>query len=192
MERKKIAIIVILSIVIVGSLLALTPVFIYGFGVNALSFDMRFGLVGTPSGSSSDSYDLMDYDGSSTFTIDADPTVINPYEYFFRQFEGELKAEGENAFQLLNQYVDITILINITTPNDDEYILSYTLEDLVNILMQDINLLLGPDEIEIVSGIYEISIIIEVVISIPEYPPDGYEETLIFGPYGFSIEVIVE
>ena len=160
MERKKIVIIVIVSVLIVGSLLALTPVFIYGFGVNALSFDMRFSLTGSPSSSSSDGYDLMDFGGSSTFIINANPIIINPYEYFFRQFEGELKAEGENTFQLLSQYVDITIYINITTPNDGEYILSYTLEDLVNILMQDINLMLGPDEIEIVCGTYEISILI--------------------------------
>jgi hypothetical protein len=105
---------------------------------------------------------------------------------------GEPKNDGTTGFQLLNQYVDLTIYVNITTPNAQFYELSFTLEDLMNLLTQDVNVLLGPDEIEVVNGTYTVSIAVKLTISIPDYPPSGYEETFYFGPYVFYVDVIIE
>ena len=113
MKRNIIIVIVVISIVTAGTLVALIPVFIYGFGVNALSIDMVFGLLGSPSSSSTGSYETMDFGGSSSLSVDVNAVKIGPYEYFFRQFEGEVRTSGIKALQILNQYVDFVIYINI-------------------------------------------------------------------------------
>lgn len=191
MERKKktIIAIVVISIVTAGVLISLIPVFMYGLGVNALSVDMSFGLLGDISGSSGGSYETKDFGGLSTLDVDVNSVRVNSYEYFFRQFEGDVKHDGTRILNVLNQYVDFTIYINITTPNAQTYELTYTLEDIINILNENINILLGPDEIEIVNGTYSISIGVEVTISIPLAL---YEETFYFGPLMFNVDVVVE
>lgn len=190
MERKKIVVILVISIVVIGTLIALIPVFLYGFRVKALSLDMGFGRGESVSSAATKSYETMDFEGGSSLSVDVDTVEMNPYDYFFRQ--DEIQHEGTTSTEIFEIYIDFVIYINITSPNDQFYQLSFTLEDLINAITQDINILLGPDEIEIVNGTYVISIGVEVTISIPDVPPDGYEETFYFGPYTFYIDVIVE
>lgn len=186
MERKNIIVIVVVSILTVGTLVALIPVFMYGLSVDVLSVGSGFGI--TPlSSSSRDSYNTMQFGDFTTPTVNVKHVEVGPYEYLFNG--GEIKNDGTTAFQLFSQYVDLTIYINITTPNAQFYELAFTLEDLVNMLTQDVNVLLGPDEIEIVNGTYTISVAVELIISIPDLV---YEETFYFGPYVFYVDVIIE
>ncbi len=191
MPSKKVFAIIIISIITAGTLVALTPVFIYGFGVNALSFDMSLGVLGTTSqiSPSQDSYQFDDFGSTSTITINAKTVKVNPYEYFFRQWEGDVKTDGNSAFALFNQYVDIVIFINISTPTGGSYELTFTLEDLANIFMQNTNILLGPDEIQIVSGTYEVWVNVVVTINIPDLT---YSETFESGVFYAAIDVVVE
>ena len=188
LERKNIIVIVVVSILTVGTLVALIPVFMYGLSVDALYVGTGFGL--TPlSSSSSDSYNTMQFD-FTTPSVNVKHVEVGPYEYLFDG--GEVKNDGSTAFQLLTQYVDLTIYINITSPNAQFYELTFTLEDIINMLTQDVNVLLGPDEIEIVNGTYTVSVALKLTISIPDYPPSGYEQTFYFGPYVFYVDVIIE
>ncbi len=190
MERKNIIVIVVVSILTVGTLVALIPVFMYGLSVDALSVGTGFGLMTPFSSSSSDSYNTMQFDGFTTPNVNVKHVEVSPYEYLFDG--GEAKNAGNTALQLFTQYVDLTIYINITTPNDQLYELAFTLEDLMNMLTQDVNVLLGPDEIEVSNGIYTVSVAVGLTISIPDFPPSGYEETFYFGPYVFYVDVIIE
>ena len=191
MEKKKKLAIGIISIIIVAAIVVtLIPVFIYGAGVSALSFDMGLGLSGAPS--TSDSYETNDFGSSSLLTVNIVQIDVNPYEYFFRQFQGEATATGNQEVEVLSIYIDLVIYINITTPSAETYELSYTLQDLLNMFDSAVNVLLGPDEIDIETGTYSISVALEVFISIPEFPPSGYEESFYFGPYSFNVDVEVE
>ncbi|MFX0018475.1 MAG: hypothetical protein ACFFAK_15220 [Promethearchaeota archaeon] len=187
MERKNIIVIVVVSILSVGTLVALIPVFMYGLRVDVLSVGTGFGLMTPLSSSSSDSYNTMQFSGFTTPSVNVQHVEVGPYEYLFDG--GEAKSVGTTALQLLSQYVDLTIYINITTPNDQLYELTFTLEDLVNIITQNVNILLGPDEIEIVNGTYTVSVAVELTISIPDLV---YEETFYYGPQDFYIDVIIE
>ena len=178
MERKNIVVIVVVSILSVGTLVALIPVFMYGLSVDVLSVGTGFGLNPLLSSSSSDSYNTMQFTGFTDPSFNVQHVEVGPYEYLFNG--GEVKNDGTTAFQLLSQYVDLTIYINITTPNAQFYELSFTLEDLINMLTQDVNVLLGPDEIEIVNGTYTVSVAVELTISIPDLV---YEETFYFFSY---------
>jgi len=187
MERKNIIVIVVVSILTVGTLVALIPVFMYGLSVDALSVGTGFGLMAPLSSSSRDSYNTMQFDGFTTPSVNVKHVEVGPYEYLFNG--GELKNAGNTGFQLFTQYVDLTVYINITTPNDQFYELTFTLEDLMNMLTQDVDVLLGPDEIEIVNGTYTVSVAVGLIISIPDLV---YEETFYFGPYVFYVDVIIE
>jgi len=191
MPSKKVIAIIMISVITAGTLIALTPVFIYGFGVNALSFDMSLGVSRTTTQitPSQGTYQFDDFGSTSSFTINVKAVKLNPYEYFFRQWEGEVKTDGNSAFSLFNQYIDMIIYINISTPTGGFYELSFTLEDLVNIFTQNTNILLGPDEIRIVSGTYEIWVNIVVSINIPDL---AYNETFESGVLYFAVEVIIE
>jgi len=186
MERKNIIVIVVISILTVGTFVALIPVFMYGFRVDVLSVGTGFGLNPLLSSSSSDSYNTMQYD-FTTPSINVKHVQVGPYDYLLNG--GEVKNDGTTAVQLFTQYVDLTIYVNITTPNVQFYELSFTLEDLINMLTQDVSVLLGPDEIEIVNGTYTVSVAVELTISIPEIE---FEDTSYFGPFVFYVEVIIE
>ena len=187
MERKNIIVIVVVSILSVGTLVALIPVFMYGLSVDALSVGTGFGLFTPLSSSTSDSYHTMQFDGFTTPTVSVSHVEVGPYKYLFDG--GEVKNDGNTGFQLLTQYVDLTIYVNITSPNAQFYELSFTLDDLINMLTQDVNVLLGPDEIEVVNGTYTVSVAVELSISIPDL---AYEETFYYGPYVFYVDVIIE
>jgi hypothetical protein len=159
----------------------------YGLSVDALSVGTGFGLFTPLSSSTSDSYHTMQFDGFTTPIVSVSHVKVGPYDYLFNG--GEVKNDGTTGFQLLSQYVDLTIYINITTPSDQIYELTFTLEDLVNMLTQDVNVLLGPDEIEIVNGTYTVSVAVELIISIPDLV---YEETFYYGPYVFYVDIIIE
>jgi hypothetical protein len=107
-------------------------------------------------------------------------------------FRGTVKTGGSSGFpSLVDIYIDINIYVNISTPNANFYELVFTLEDLLNLLNQDTNILLGPDEIEIVSGTYEIWVKLIVSISIPDMEPP-YNEAFESGVLHFVIDVVVE
>ncbi len=187
MRRKNKIVIVIVSILTVGTLVALIPVFMYGFRVDVLSVGTGFGLDSLVSSSSSNSYNTMQFSGFTTPSVNVQHVQVGPYDYLLNG--GEVKNDGNTGFQLLTQYVDLTIYINITTPNAQFYELSFTLEDLINMLTQDVSVLLGPDEIEVVNGTYTVSVAVELTISIPDLV---YEETFYYGPYVFYVDVIIE
>lgn len=179
MPSKKVIAIIIISIVTAGTLISLIPVFIYGLKVDALSIDSGLGVAGSPA--------MADFESSTIFTINARAVEISPYEYMFR---GTVKTGGNSGFPLIDlMSLDIYFYINISTPNVNFYELVFTLEDLLNILTQDTNILLGPDEIEIVSGTYEVWVNLVVSISIPDI---FYNETFESGVFYFVIDVVVE
>ena len=182
MAPKKLLAGIIISIVTVGIIVGLIPVFIYGFQVQAISFDLGMGVAGTPSSSAAD------FSTTTTITIDENVVNLNPYEYFFRKFEGITKVEDPQTTLGVN--IELLIYINITSPNSDFYEFSFTLEDLLAIGSQDINMLFGPDEIEIISGTYNVWIYAEFSIAFDD--PITYNETFLIGPFHILIDLVIQ
>lgn len=183
MASKKLLAAIIISIFSVGIIIGLIPVFIYGFQVKAISFDLGMGLSGTPSSSSAD------FSSTTTITINENVVNINPYEYFFRKFDGVAKVENPQEIDV-GISVELLIYINFTTPDSNFYEFTFTLDDLLGNSNQDVNMLFGPDEIEIVSGTYDVWIYLELSIAITD--PISYNETFVLGPYNMLIDVVVE
>lgn len=183
MAKKKLLAVIIISIISVGIIIGLIPVFIYGFQVRAISFDLGMGVSGTPSSSSAD------YSSTTIITIDENVVNLNPYEYFFRKFDGVTKVENPSQIDL-GVSIDLLIYINFTTPNSGFHEFSFTLDDILGIGNQDVNMLFGPDELEIISGTYDVWIYVEITIAITD--PIVYNETFILGPFHILLDVVVE
>jgi hypothetical protein len=190
MVSKKVLAGILISIFAAVTIIALIPVFLYGFNTEALSFDMGLGLAGSPLTSSSedDSYTYNDFGSSTTINIDANVIVVNPYNYFFRQFTGPVKTPPERV-SIISQYIDVLIQVNITTPSNQEFNLTFTLDDLKNIGDKDINVLLGPNEIPIEEGTYQCWITVILTVSVPDI---SYEETFSLGPLYVEVNVVLE
>ncbi|MHA1295908.1 MAG: hypothetical protein ACTSPH_04790 [Promethearchaeota archaeon] len=167
MASKKLVAGIIIGILSVGILVGLIPVFMYGLGVDAISLDLGMASSGSPS--------------SSSTNIQATPVKVNPYEYFFRQMSGVAKVVSEKS-STFSEMVNIVISMNLTTPTNKTLSYSFSLKNLKGIVENNINLLLGPNELEIVNGTYHISIIITVLIYIDVPPFNNYNETITVGP----------
>ncbi|MHA1195229.1 MAG: hypothetical protein ACTSSM_03930 [Promethearchaeota archaeon] len=182
MASKKLVAGIIIGILSVGILVGLIPVFMYGLGVDAISLDLGMASSGSPSSSSTDGYSYDIFGGTSFyFNIQATPVKVNPYEYFFRQMSGVAKVVSEKS-STFSEMVNIVISMNLTTPTNKTLSYSFSLKNLKGIVENNINLLLGPNELEIVNGTYHISIIITVLIYIDVPPFNNYNETITVGP----------
>ena len=81
----------LIGIFLAVSVVALIPVFMYGFSVNVTEVEATLGLTSSGSPSTSSSITLQqapDYDVSS-FTVEARSKELNPYEYFISTLGGD-------------------------------------------------------------------------------------------------------
>lgn len=154
------------------SLVALTPVFIYGFTINAVEVNMQ---IMTSSGtlssslieSNSETYDYDIWDGSFNVPPEAQEKVISAYEYFFSKWGGQMTVEEEGVTG--EQYVSILITFELTTPTNKSLTFSFQPTDLRGEGLIDITILLGPDEFDGETGEFSLTIVISIVVTLP--PP---------------------
>jgi hypothetical protein len=171
MVSKKALGIILVSVIGI-SLIAMIPVFLYGFSVNAVEVRMQIMTADTATPSmtmetSGTSYDYDIWDAGFSVPPEAEERVISAYEYFFSKLGGQMTVNEEGSVG--DQIVDIIITFDLTTPSNNS--LSYTFQptDLKGEGLKDIIVLLGPDEFNGETGEFSLTITISVVVTLP--PP---------------------
>ena len=163
---KKVIAGVIISTIVVFSVVALIPVFVYGANVEVLQLKVGLPLAGDENVQTAAADSSGEYSFSITDTdcfITAQKTIINPYAYISAKFQGLCSyTETESIFPV---GVDISINADITTPGGQNYNLKFSLNGLTGEGFKTVLLILGPDEINIVDGIYHVELDINAVIS---------------------------
>ncbi len=166
MPSKKV-IAVLLGIIIAVSVVALIPVFMYGFTVNVTEIEAKLGLSssGSPSTSSSitlqqaPSYDL------STFTVEAHPKALSAYEYFFSNLGDKFEAnDAENGGTAV---VDILITFDLTTPSGNSLTFSFNPQDLNADGEMTFTMMLGPEDFKGEVGTFHLTITISIEVFLP-------------------------
>ena len=157
----------LLGIIIAVSVVALIPVFMYGFTVNVTEIEATLGLSSSGSPSTSSSITLQqapDYDLSS-FTVEANPKAISAYEYFFSKLGGNMEiSQTENGDTAV---VDITITFNLTTPSNNSLIFEFKPQGLNAEGENTITMTLGPDEGIGEGGTFHLKITISITVKLP-------------------------
>ncbi|MFX1274307.1 MAG: hypothetical protein ACFFBP_16250 [Promethearchaeota archaeon] len=146
-------------------IIALIPVFMYGFAVNTVTINYNpfFSMFPSPS-TSDDSISINSFGfGSYAFTggtLEAEHTVISPYAYFDVKTKGNCAGTGSLDFSSIPGFeaIDIILLfqLTITNPLAQSVTLDFSLQDIAGDLSIDI--ILGPDMIQIVNGTYQMSL----------------------------------
>jgi len=161
----------LLGIIIAVSVVALIPVFMYGFSVNVTEIEATLGLSSSSSPSTSSSITLQqapDYD-SSSFTVEARSKVLNAYEYFFSALGGddaEVTSSGTEGAAL----VDIYITFNLTTPSGNSFSFSFSPQDVDAGGDIMITKVLGPGDLQGEVGTFSLTITISIAIYLPINP----------------------
>jgi len=172
MPSKKV-IVGLLGIFLAVSVVALIPVFMYGFTVNVTEIETTIGLSSSEGLSTSSSTTLQptpSFDLSS-FTVEANPKAISAYEYFFSNLGGnwEISDTGNGDGDADAAVVEILITFNLTTPSNNSLSFSFNPHGLSEGGEKTITMMLGPDEgIEEV-GTFYLTITISIIVSLP--PP---------------------
>jgi len=159
----------LLGIIIAVSVVALIPVFMYGFTANVTEIEANIGLTSSSSPSTSSSITLQQapsYDLSS-FTVEANPKAINAYEYFFSKLGGNMEVVEEG--NVGTEVVDILITFELTTPSNHSLSFSFNPQGLNGQGLKTIIILMGPDELNREAGTFYLTITISIIVSLP--PP---------------------
>ncbi len=155
MPSKKV-IAVLLGIIIAVSVVALIPVFMYGFSVNVTEIEATLGL---------SSSQPSDYD-SSSFAVEARSKVLNAYEYFFSTLGGddaEVTSSGTEGAAL----VDIYITFDLTTPSGNSISFSFSPQDVDAGGEITIIKVLGPEDLQGEVGTFSLTITISIAVYLP-------------------------
>jgi len=171
MVSKKVLGIVLASI-IGASLVALIPVFLYGFSVNGVEVRMQIMTADGALSSSSvytseNSYEYDFWDGGYDVPPEAKEKVVSAYEYFFSKLGGLMTVNEEGSIG--DQYVDIVITFELITPNNQSLTYTFQPTELRGGGLKDIIILLGPDEFNGETGEFSLTIKISIVVKLP--PP---------------------
>jgi len=167
MPSKKV-IVVILGIFLAVSVVALIPVFMYGFTVNVTEIETSIGLSsGDLSTSSSISSQPAPSYNLSSFTVQANKKALSAYEYFFSKLDGNLDVveEGDGGTDV----VDILITFELTTPSGKSLPSSFNPQGLSGQGLKTITMTLGPDELNREVGTFYLTITISITVTLP--PP---------------------
>ena len=176
MPSKKL-IVGLLGTIIAVSVVALIPVFMYGFTVNTAEIEMSIGLSSSDSSISTSSDSLYTsssielqqtpiYDLSSLNVV-ANEKTLNAYEYFFSKLDGnvDVSEEGNGGTDV----VDILITFNLTTPSNNSLSFSFNPQNLNGQGLKKVMVLLGPDELDREAGTFHLTITISITVALP--PP---------------------
>lgn len=191
MVSKKVLGIILVSIIGI-SLVAMIPVFLYGFSVDAVEVRMQIMTSDTTSASmvietSSTSYDYDVWGAGFNVPPEAEEKVINAYEYFFSKLAGQMTINQEGSVG--EQIVDIIITFDLTTPSSNSLTFTFRPSDLKGEGLKDIIVLLGPDEFNGERGEFSLTITISIAITLPPPLNTIYEFDLI--PVNTTFEVPV-
>ena len=167
----------LLGVVIAISVVALIPVFMYGFTVNVAEIEMSMELSSPDSSSSysSDSlstYDSIDLQQTSSYDLSNFDVIVNEkamsaYDYVFSKLDGNVDvSEEENGG---NDVVDILITFNLTTPSNNSLSFSFNPQDLNGQGLKKVIVSLGPDELDGEAGTFHLTITISIIVTLP--PP---------------------
>ena len=176
MPSKKL-IVGLLGTIIAVSVVALIPVFMYGFTVNTAEIEMSIGLSSSDSSISTSSDSLYTsssielqqtpiYDLSSLNVV-ANEKTLNAYEYFFSKLDGnvDVSEEGNEGIEV----VDILITFDLTTPSNNSLSFSFNPQGLQGQGLKNVMVLLGPDELKGEVGTFHLTITISITVTLP--PP---------------------
>ena len=167
----------LLGVVIAISVVALIPVFMYGFSVNVAEIEMSIGLSSPDSSSSYSSDSLYTYDSIdlqqpssydlSNFDVIANEKAMSAYEYVFSKLDGNVDvSEEENGG---TDIVDIQITFNLTTPSNNSLSFSFNPQGLKGQGLKKVLVSLGPDELDREAGTFHLTITISITVTLP--PP---------------------
>jgi hypothetical protein len=158
----------IIAAVALFSVIALIPVFMYGFSVNATEVELGMTMGGSTS-TSSISVSSIEVNQAPSFNPetsgeDVKQKAISAYEYLFSKFGGPASI-SEQSGTVGGNYVDIQITFNLTTPSNKSVVFEFSPQDL-NAEGLKVSLLLGPDELEGEAGAFHLEITISIKITV--------------------------
>lgn len=160
-------------VAIIGiSLVLLIPVFMYGFTVNVAEVNMSMMTTSSitsfsVSTETQDSYSFNDWDAGWDAPPQVNEKAISSYEYVFDKIDGIITVSEENSEE--EAYVAITITFNLTTPSNRSLYFTFEPLELRGEGLKNVIVLLGPDELERETGTFHLTIVIEIIVTLP--PP---------------------
>ena len=165
MPSKKV-IVGLLGIFLAVSVVALIPVFMYGFSVNVTEIEANIGL--TSSGGLSSSSSLLQDPSYSldSFSVVANEKAVSSYEYFFSKLDGIVDVDEEG--NIGTEVVDILINFELTTPSNNLLSFSFNPQGLSGQGLKTIMVLLGPDELNGEVGTFYLTITISITVTLLE------------------------
>jgi hypothetical protein len=177
----------IIAVIAVVSVIALIPVFIYGFGVDAIKLNTGYGIAPPVSSAiSGDGYNTQQYDLDNG-TLVVEQTQVDAYSYFFGGFNGHVSVSEQGSSLNINVDIDISIDLDIKTPTGS---INKTINtDIQGIINGDIDIIVGPDDGAIVNGTYYIWINIEISITITQ--PIEFSTSIQFN-FTSTVDVIIQ
>jgi len=159
----------LLGIVVVISVIALIPVFIYGFTVNVVETEISIGLFSSGSLSTSSSIELQQTPSYNLnrFDVVTNEKAINAYEYIFSKLEGNIDVieEGNGGIDVVN----ISITFDLTTPSNNSLSFNFNPHGLKGEGLKKIIVLLGPDELNGEVGTFRLRITISITVTPPHF-----------------------
>ena len=161
MPSKKV-IVSLIGIFLAVSVVALIPVFMYGFSVNVTEIEASIGL--SSSGDLSTSSSLPPSYDLSSFAVEANPRAISAYEYVFSKLDGNVDVVEEGSEGL--EVVDILITFELTTPSNNVLSSSFSPQGLSGQGLKTILVLMGPDELNGEVGTFSLTITISITVSL--------------------------
>ena len=151
----------------VFSVVALIPVFMYGFTVNVTEIKTTIGLSSSETTSSSTyiTTQAAPVYNLSNFNVNAQEKVINAYQYVFSRMAGNLNAtqEGSRGTEVVN----IQMMFNLTTPSNKSLSFSFNPHDLKGAGLKNLIVLLGPNELNREVGTFYLVIAISIKVTLP-------------------------
>ena len=167
MPSKKV-IVGLLGIIIAVSVVALIPVFMYGFTVNTAEIDMSIGLSSSDglSTSSIETQQTSSY-SLSNFNVVANEKTISAYEYVFSKLDGiaDVSEEGSEGTEVVN----ILITFDLITPSNNLLSFSFNPQGLEGQGLKNVMVSLGPDELKGEVGTFYLTITISITVTLPTF-----------------------
>lgn len=155
------------------SVVALIPIFMYGFNVNTTEVNLGMSMTGstTSSSISVSSIGISQGGSSPSFSpnvtgIEIKEKTINAYEYIFSKANGVAEVSEHSGEAAEGASVDIYITFNLTTPSNKSLSFEFNPQDL-NSEGLEVSILLGPDELAGETGTFHLKITISITITVP-------------------------
>jgi hypothetical protein len=165
----------IIAVIAVVSVIALIPVFMYGFGVNTVQLNTGFGINTSTSSLSGDGYTTQA--SGTPGALSAEQQTVDPYTYFFRGFSNHASVSEQGNLPFIDLSISIFIDLDILTPAGSIN-RTITIDSVQDIVDGAINVEVGPDHGAIVNGTYSIWLYIEISVSSSAFTDFSFNFTL--------------